>query len=194
MADVKAVLVEVPEALVEERRRTGADRWDELWEGELHMVPPPSWLHQHLGTKLVRELDPLAEARDLVGAYETGLYRPGTDLDYRVADHLYARPELATERAWTGRPRWWWSFAPPVTRPTTSSPSTPTLGVGEVIVVHPAERTVELFVLRGGRHILVEADAKGLDDRLHHSQQPQPMALLIAAADGLLSHPRVGHK
>jgi Uma2 family endonuclease len=90
LADVKAVLVEVPEALVEERRRTGADRWDELWEGELHMVPPPSWLHQHLGTKLVRELDPLAEARDLVGAYETGLYRPGTDLDYRVADHLYA--------------------------------------------------------------------------------------------------------
>ena len=28
-------------------------------------------------------------------------------------------------------------------------------------MVHPAERTVELFVLRGGRHVLVQADAEG---------------------------------
>ena len=76
--------MEVPEALVEERRRTGADRWDELWEGELHMLPPPSGLHQRLGGELFVVLLPLAEARGLVGAYEAGLYRPGTDLDYRV--------------------------------------------------------------------------------------------------------------
>ncbi|MDQ3679159.1 MAG: Uma2 family endonuclease [Actinomycetota bacterium] len=59
-----------------------------LREGELHMVPPPSGLHQRLGMELAMVLNPLAKARGLVGSYETGLYRPGTDLDYR------ARPGL----------------------------------------------------------------------------------------------------
>ena len=59
VVDVKAVLVEVPATLVEERRRTGADRWDELWEGELHMVPPPSGPHQRLGMALAMVLNPL---------------------------------------------------------------------------------------------------------------------------------------
>ena len=122
---MKAVLVEVPAALVDERRRTGADRWDELWEGELHMVPPPSGLHQRLGMKLAMVLNPLAEARGLVGAYEAGLYRPGTDLDYRVPDHVYAHPGPATERGVDGPATWWWSWPPPVTKPTTSSSSTP---------------------------------------------------------------------
>jgi hypothetical protein len=35
------------------------------------------------------------------------------------------------------------------------------LGVGEVIVVPPAGRAVVLFLLRGGRHVLVQADAEG---------------------------------
>ncbi len=35
------------------------------------------------------------------------------------------------------------------------------LGVGEVLVVHPEERRVELFVLRGGRPVLVQADDAG---------------------------------
>jgi len=35
------------------------------------------------------------------------------------------------------------------------------LGVGEVIVVPPAGRAVELFLLRGGQHVLVQADAEG---------------------------------
>ena len=161
MADVKAVLVEVPAALVEERRRTGADRWDELWEGELHMVPPPSGLHQRLGMKLAMVLNPLAEARGLVGAYEAGLYRPGTDLDYRVADHVYARPELLTERGVDGPADVVVELASPGDETYDKLAFYADLGVGEVIVVHPAGRTVELFVLRGGRHVLVQADTEG---------------------------------
>ncbi len=43
---MKAVMPEVPPHIVEWRRRTGADRWDEMWEGVLHMPPAPDVYHQ----------------------------------------------------------------------------------------------------------------------------------------------------
>lgn len=43
---MKAVIIDVPESLIEDRRRKGLDRRDELWEGVYHMVPPPSEEHQ----------------------------------------------------------------------------------------------------------------------------------------------------
>ena len=155
------MLVEVPEALIEERRRTGADRWDELWEGELHMVPPPSGLHQRLGTKLVIVLNPLATARGLVGSYETGLYRPGTDTDYRVPDQVYARPELATDRGVDGPAEVVVELVSPGDETYDKLAFYADLGVGEVLVVHPVERRVELFVLRGSRYLAVQPDAGG---------------------------------
>ena len=36
---MKALMAEVPSDLVETRRRIGADRWDEIWDGVLHMPP-----------------------------------------------------------------------------------------------------------------------------------------------------------
>jgi len=36
---MKAVIAEVPEDILQQRKRTGADRWDEVWEGVLHMAP-----------------------------------------------------------------------------------------------------------------------------------------------------------
>lgn len=157
---MKAVLVEVPEELLEERRRTGADVWDELWEGELHMVPPPSGLHQRFGGELLAVLLPLAKAHGLVGSYETGLYRPGTDTDYRVPDHVYARPELATERGVDGPAEVVVELRSPDDETYDKLGFYANLGVSEVLVVHPLERRVELFVLRGGQMVLVQPDAE----------------------------------
>jgi Uma2 family endonuclease len=158
---VKAVLVDVPESLLEERRRTGADVWDELWDGELHMVPPPSGLHQRLGGELFAVLLPLAKAVGLVGSYETGLYRPGTDVDYRVPDHVYARPELATERGVDGPAEVVVELLSPGDETYDKLDFYTEVGVDEVLVVHPVERRVELFLLRGERHVLVQTDAQG---------------------------------
>lgn len=44
----KAVMAEVPRWLLEQRQRTGADMWDEMWEGVLHMPPMPTPEHQEL--------------------------------------------------------------------------------------------------------------------------------------------------
>jgi Uma2 family endonuclease len=43
---MKAVMAEVPDHILAWRRRTGADRYDEMWEGVLHMAPVPNRDHQ----------------------------------------------------------------------------------------------------------------------------------------------------
>jgi Uma2 family endonuclease len=43
---MKAVMAEVPEFVLQWRKRTGAEKWDEMWEGVLHMVPAPDFSHQ----------------------------------------------------------------------------------------------------------------------------------------------------
>ena len=43
---MKAVMANVPEHILAWRRRTGADQWDEMWEGVLHMAPSPNRDHQ----------------------------------------------------------------------------------------------------------------------------------------------------
>jgi uncharacterized protein YaiE (UPF0345 family) len=43
---MKAVIPTVPEHFLESRHRIGADQWDEMWEGVLHMPPSPTVSHQ----------------------------------------------------------------------------------------------------------------------------------------------------
>lgn len=155
-------MLDVPQSLLDERRRTGIDVFDEEWEGELHMVPPPSGEHQLLGGRIFAVLNTLAEARGLLAFYETGLYRVGVERDYRVPDQTYARPEQLSRRGIEGG-------APLVVE--IRSPGDETYakldwyaaqGVGEVVVIEPDTRAVELFSLRGNRFVLVQASAEGV--------------------------------
>lgn len=144
-------MLEVPQALLADRLWKGADRWDEMWAGELHMVPPPSERHQEVGLALLRALLPQAEERGLIGRYETGLFRPDADKDWRVPDQTYCRPELRSERGIEG---------PAALVVEVLSPGDETyekldwyadLGVSEVLVVDPASRRVELYSNQDGR-------------------------------------------
>jgi Uma2 family endonuclease len=53
---MKALMLDVPSNIVQWRRRTGADRWDETWEGVLHMPPMPNRDHQAIEGALERWL------------------------------------------------------------------------------------------------------------------------------------------
>jgi len=53
----------IPVSMLEERRRLGHDRFDEVWEGVLHLVPFPSTRHQAIIRRLVRALEAVAERR-----------------------------------------------------------------------------------------------------------------------------------
>ena len=52
-------MLQAPESLLEERRRLGNDLFDEVWDGELHMVPPPSRWHQRFEGELFFILKPI---------------------------------------------------------------------------------------------------------------------------------------
>lgn len=159
---MRAVVLEVPQSLLDERRRTGADRWDELWEGELHMVSPPSGDHQLLGGRLYRVMAPLAEARGLVAFYETGLFTPGVDGDYRVPDHTYARPDQLSRRGVEGGPPLVVEIRSPGDESYEKLDWYAARDVGEVLVLDPDTRGVELFVLRGDRLVLVQPSPDGV--------------------------------
>jgi Uma2 family endonuclease len=45
---MKAVMSVVPDHILEWRHRVGIDRYDEMWEGVLHMAPSPNREHQDL--------------------------------------------------------------------------------------------------------------------------------------------------
>jgi Uma2 family endonuclease len=155
---MRAVLLNAPESLLEERRRLGIDRWDELWNGELHMSPPPSGDHQRLGTRILAALLGRADAIGLITSYETGLYR--TAEDYRVPDVVVARSDQCSERGVEGA-----VFVVEVRSPHDESyeklPWYAARGVSEVLLIEPETRAVELYVLRGGQMRLVQADDEG---------------------------------
>jgi Uma2 family endonuclease len=71
------------EALIESRRRTGADRRDEIWDGDYHMNPAPRRPHGNLQAQLIYLLTPHARRQRL---YVTSDFNVGVPNDYRIPD------------------------------------------------------------------------------------------------------------
>lgn len=155
---MRAVLLEVPEAMLAERRRLGLDVRDEMWNRVLHIVPPPGGLHQQVGSDLYLVLAPLAKNCGLRPYYETGLFR--TKEDYRVPDQLYCRPEQQSKRGAEG--------AELVVEIRSKGDETDdkidfyaALGVREMLIVHPQIRIVELLRAVGDQLLTVSSDTDG---------------------------------
>ena len=70
------------------RRALGQDRFDEVWEGEYHVVPAPHPWHGYIDKALARLLDPLAAAAGLTG---TTTFNLGKHDNFRVPDGGYHR-------------------------------------------------------------------------------------------------------
>lgn len=96
--------VVLPVALLEERKRRGLDRRDEVWDGELHMVPPAGMTHQRLSTRLLLALHPIARRRGFEVVAEAGVRDPmrGWD-DFRVPDVVVVDPAYTSDAAVEGR-------------------------------------------------------------------------------------------
>jgi Uma2 family endonuclease len=99
---VRAVVLEVDERMLAERRRLGIDKWDEMWEGVLHMVPPASERHQSLEAELVVALRPSVRRRGLKVTTDTGVF--ASEQDHRVPDVVVYSREAASERGVDGAP------------------------------------------------------------------------------------------
>jgi len=159
---MRAVFLKAPEGFLEERRRLGHDRWDEVWNGVLHMVPPPSSEHQWVGSQLLVALAQVARQQGLRGSYETGVFRPGReDRDYRVPDLVYYRKEQATDRGVVGRAELVIEILSPDDESRDKLPFYAELGIPEVWLVDPQTRQVELYLLRGAAYHVALPDAEG---------------------------------
>ncbi len=150
-------MLEVPQALLDERRAKGLDKSDEMWEGELHMVPPPSDEHQAVASELFLTLAPLAKRRGLLARYDpTGVFRPGVENDYRIPDQTYAHPDVRSERGIEGAASLVVEILSPYDETYRKLDWYAEVGVGEVLVIEPETRRVELFANRVGRMVPVE--------------------------------------
>lgn len=143
------------QALIDRRRELGLDGHDEVWEGVYVMAPFADVSHGALKSRVVRIVDPLAEAAGLVPGDSFNL---GDAQSFRVPDA-----------------GWHWRLQKGVYAPTAAivlevlSPDDRTfdkLGfyaahdVQEVLVADPTSRTLRCWQLRDGA--LVETDRSAL--------------------------------
>lgn len=155
-------MLDVPEELLAERRRRNADCRDEVWEGVLHMVPQPSSEHQRLGSRLVETLSPVARGLGLETFYEISVYREGSDEDYRVPDLSFVLPAHVSKRGIEGPCELAVELLSPGDESYEKLAFYASVGVREVLMAEPGSRKVELYVLRGNRHVLMSPDEKNV--------------------------------
>lgn len=150
------------EALIESRRRTGADRRDELWEGDHHINPAPRKRLAILVLEVMKLLDPYARGRGLVGTADFNL---GVPDDYRIPDAGLHRD--ASDAVYV-------ATAPLVVEVLSADDETmeklpfyASRGVGEAVIVDPDERRVTWLALADGgygevdRSALLDVDVAG---------------------------------
>jgi Uma2 family endonuclease len=152
-------MLDVPESLLDERRRLGLDVFDEVWEGVLHMVPPPSGEHQRLESELNAIVLAAAKRRGLVASAETGLF--AADDDYRVPDLIASRPEHCSHRGVDTSAELVVELRSPHDETGEKLPWYAARGVAEILVVDPPSRTVELYRTVGGEPVAVRPDPDG---------------------------------
>jgi len=156
---MKSVMLDTPRPLLEERRRLGQDRWDEVWEGVLHMVPPPHESHGRLNDRLGFFFQAHWEFLGLGRTYsEAGVKRPGVPphpelggnvpSDYRTPDRSFLLPERydRVEGGWiVGGPDAVLEIVSPGDESRAKLPFFLSTGVREVILIDRRTRQVEVL-------------------------------------------------
>lgn len=140
--------------VLERRHRSGLDRFDEVWDGVLHVVPAPSGEHGYITHQLSLLLDGPARAAGLfpaMGGFNLG----DSEGDYRVPDGGLHREfpggvwhptaALVIEIVSPGDESW------------EKRPFYAMHHVDEVLIVDPAKRAVHWLVLEEGEYHPVEA-------------------------------------
>jgi Uma2 family endonuclease len=154
-------MIEDPHLLAE-RRRMGGDRWDEVWEGVLHMVPAPSERHQYFGGQLFVALERLASSRGLRAAFEVGFYRAADD--YRQPDLAVYRRDQTSERGLEAAAELLVEIMSPRDESRRKLPWYAARDVREVLLIDRDTLAVELYACETGVPVRVEpAHSKVLD-------------------------------
>lgn len=139
------------EQLLERRRRSGADRHDEVWDGVYRMMPSPGYAHWQLDEQLAELLRPLARASGLDSGGEFNL---GDKDDYCVPDRGLHRPE--DRHDWQQTAAIVIEILSPGDESWKKLPFYAAHQVDELLIVDPANRTVDWLALEQGEYQPIE--------------------------------------
>jgi Uma2 family endonuclease len=139
------------EALLERRRRWGADRHDEIWDGVYRMIPAPGEAHWLIDQQLAELLGPLARASGLICGPEFNL---GDKNDFRVPDRGLHRPETTGD--WRPTAALVVEILSPGDETPEKLPFYAAHDVDELLIVDPRGRSVNWFALEHGRYRPIE--------------------------------------
>jgi len=161
---MKAVVLDVSPQELERRRRTGVDRWDEMWEGVLHLSPAPAYEHQRIVKALLLFLEPLF-AQTGRGALSPGINVFRGDDDYRIPDLTFVaagRERIIAADGVRGEgPDAVIEVRSPGDETYDKLPFFASLGVREVVVVPRDEKKPEVYRLAGAQYLAIAADRDG---------------------------------
>lgn len=165
---MKAVLPDVSPHVIEERRRLGLDRRDEVWEGVYHVVPPPSFGHQEIVDELFELLRGYCRRHRLgIVCSNLGVRDPRRpERDYRIPEWIFLR---AGREALLRRDSGYVDEGPDVVLEVRSPgdetdekiPFYERVGVREMLLIDRDTRRVEVLRLVAGRLTAVPPNAEG---------------------------------
>ncbi|MDX1970095.1 MAG: Uma2 family endonuclease [Planctomycetaceae bacterium] len=163
---MKGIMAEVPEDLLEDRRRTGADRWDEMWEGVLHIPPAPNRTHQDFEFQLELWLrDYWAKPQGNRVYHQINLASAGSwPDDYRIPDLVLLTPdrfEIDQDAFFEGPPLVVVEIHSPGDESYEKLDFYAKLGVPETWIIHRDSRKPEIYLLNGNEYREAEPDADG---------------------------------
>ncbi len=183
-----AILVADPyvaDRLLAERKASGADRYDEVWEGIYMMVPMPNDEHQQIVSRLGSVFE------EIVGWPGLGEVRPGVNLtdlrddwtrDYRVPDVAVFLHEGSAENCgthWRGGADLLVEITSPGDRTHEKLPFYSRLGVRELLVIDREPWTLELYRRHGDR--LKKFGQSGLDSDDVLASEVVPLTFQLVA-------------
>jgi Uma2 family endonuclease len=141
------------DALLERRRRLGLDHRDEMWEGALHMNPPPTGEHQYVLQQLAELLGPLARRAGLVPLVnEFGLGESRDD--YRVLDGGLHREQ--PRGVWHSTAALVIEIVSPGDESWDKLPFYAAHNVDELLILDPATRKIDWLALTSGEYRAIE--------------------------------------
>jgi Uma2 family endonuclease len=146
------VVIDPPAAVLAERARLGLDVFDEVWNGEYHMVPFPTNEHQRMELLLARAIHPVARAAGLEVRCELNLL-PADAVgieDVRVPDLVVFHPAVGEEEGVRGPASLVVEIRSPGDESFEKLPFFDRIGVGEVLIIDRDTKVVRRWARETG--------------------------------------------
>ncbi len=163
---MKAVVLGISEQELARRRQLGLDRWDEMWEGVLHLVPSTSYEHQRILDELIEFLGPHVKRRRGILRSNINVFNEtAVKADYRIPGLTFIAAgrerSIAPDGIRGGGPDAVFEIRSPDDETYDKLPFYAGLGVREVIVIDRDTKEPQIYRLAGSAFRLVPQDEHG---------------------------------